>query len=73
MNGHQLSRLSKDLDALHGKHTAHPAVLLIQSEDRREIYCLMVGSPSKEWVCHVLDDVLQRMGVESFLLPTRTN
>ena len=73
MTANRLAKLAKDLDALHGKHLAHPAILLVQPEDGKQIFLLMVGSPSREWLCHVLDDLLQRMGVESFLLPTKVN
>ena len=58
---YKIDRLQKDIDALHGKHLAHPAIILVQPEGRREIFVLLVGSPSREWICHVLDDVLMRM------------
>ncbi len=57
----RLAKLKKDIDALHAKHTAHPAIILVQPENRRELFVLMVGTPSREWICHVLDDVLARM------------
>jgi hypothetical protein len=46
----KLNALAKDMEAIHGKHTAHPAVILVQAEGEREIYVLMVGSPSREWL-----------------------
>lgn len=58
---YKYDRIQKDIDALHAKHLAHPAIILIQPENRKEILVLMVGSPSREWICHVLDDVLMRM------------
>lgn len=65
MDNEKLARLRKDIDALHAKHTAHPAILVVQPENRREVYVLLVGSPSREWVCHVLDDVLMRLDADA--------
>jgi len=73
MTPERLARLSKDMDALHAKHIAHPAVILIQHQDERKIYSLMVGSPSREWLCHVIDNELAMVAAESFLLPPVKN
>jgi hypothetical protein len=69
MTTSEIQKLSRDLDILHEKHKYHPAVILIQSTKDRAIFVLMVGSPSREWLCHVLDDVLYRAAGEAFLTP----
>jgi hypothetical protein len=69
----QLGHLSKDIDALHAKHTAHPAILLVQSKDGRQIFSLLVGNPSREWLCHVLGDELKRCVTDSFFLHPKVN
>lgn len=61
MNPEKLNRLKADIDRLHAKHTAHPAIILVQPEDSRQVFVLLVGSPSREWICHVMDDVLMRI------------
>ena len=70
MTRDKLLALAKDLEMLHGKHTAHPAVILVQAEGEREIYVLMVGSPSREWLCHVLDDQIYHFSGEQPLMAT---
>jgi len=69
MTRSELNKLTLDIDHLHEKHKAHPAVILIQSTKDRQIYVLMVGSPSREWLGHVLNDVLYNLAGETFLTP----